>query len=107
MLLDVLRGKGLSYREAEVATEVVKGIGNKEVATKLFVTEKTIKFHLTNIYRKMGLKSRSQLIVWCMPHVTFTEQPGVAAVVPPVSRKIDIEEAPWNLPAGSPKTGNA
>src|SRR3954466_9895557 len=68
MLRDVLMQKGLSNREAEVAELVSKGLSNKEVASQLFVTEKTVKFHLTNIYKKMSVKSRAQLIVWCVPH---------------------------------------
>ncbi len=71
MLKDVLAQKGLSHREAEVAELVSKGLSNKEVAGQLFVTEKTVKFHLTNIYKKMAVKSRAQLIVWCVPHVDF------------------------------------
>lgn len=74
MLRDVLIQKGLSNREAEVAELVTKGLSNKEVANQLFVTEKTVKFHLTNIYKKMNVKSRAQLIVWCMPHHTFQEE---------------------------------
>ncbi len=74
MLRDVLIQKGLSNREAEVAELVTKGLSNKEVANQLFVTEKTVKFHLTNIYKKMNVKSRAQLIVWCMPHLGFIEK---------------------------------
>ena len=73
MLRDVLIQKGLSNREAEVAELVSKGLSNKEVANRLFVTEKTVKFHLTNIYKKMQVKSRAQLIVWCLPHMGFVE----------------------------------
>lgn len=73
MLRDVLIQRGLSNREAEVAELVSKGLSNKEVANQLFVTEKTVKFHLTNIYKKMNVKSRAQLIVWCMPHLGFIE----------------------------------
>ena len=73
MLRDILTQKGLSNREAEVAELVVKGLSNKEVANQLFVTEKTVKFHLTNIYKKMSVKSRAQLIVWCMPYQNFVE----------------------------------
>src|SRR5277367_4631002 len=73
MLRDVLIQKGLSNREAEVAELVTKGLSNKEVANQLFVTEKTVKFHLTNIYKKMNVKSRAQLIVWCLPHLGFVE----------------------------------
>ena len=85
MLRDVLIQKGLSNREAEVAELVSKGLSNKEVANQLFVTEKTVKFHLTNIYKKMSVKSRAQLIVWCLPHLGFVEnevqqaRPEVAA----------------------------
>ena len=74
MLRDVLIQKGLSSREAEVAELVTKGLSNKEVANQLFVTEKTVKFHLTNIYKKMNVKSRAQLIVWCLPHIGFVEK---------------------------------
>ncbi len=73
MLRDVLIQKGLSNREAEVGELVSKGLSNKEVANQLFVTEKTVKFHLTNIYKKMNVKSRAQLIVWCLPHLGFIE----------------------------------
>ncbi len=77
MLRDVLIQKGLSNREAEVAELVSKGLSNKEVANQLFVTEKTVKFHLTNIYKKMSVKSRAQLIVWCLPHMSFVESINV------------------------------
>src|SRR5258708_10885521 len=85
MLKDVLTQKGLSHREAEVAELVSKGLSNKEVASQLFVTEKTVKFHLTNIYKKMAVKSRAQLIVWCVPHVDFVsgqQAPAPAAAAP-------------------------
>src|SRR5690606_31289283 len=74
MLRDILMQKGLSNRESEVAELVTKGLSNKEVANQLFVTEKTVKFHLTNIYKKMNVKSRAQLIVWCLPHMGFVER---------------------------------
>lgn len=77
MLKEVLIREGLSNREAEVAELVTQGLSNKEVANRLFVTEKTVKFHLTNIYKKMNVKSRAQLIVWCLPNMTFAEKPEV------------------------------
>jgi DNA-binding CsgD family transcriptional regulator len=78
MLRDVLIQKGLSNRESEVAGLVTKGLSNKEVANQLFVTEKTVKFHLTNIYKKMNVKSRAQLIVWCLPHMGFVDNSQLA-----------------------------
>ena len=73
MLKDILIKEGLSNREAEVADLVIQGLSNKDVANRLFVTEKTVKFHLTNIYKKMNVKSRAQLIVWCLPNMSFVE----------------------------------
>ncbi len=80
MLKDVLIREGLSNREAEVAELVTQGLSNKEVANRLFVTEKTVKFHLTNIYKKMNVKSRAQLIVWCLPNMTFVEKTDTAII---------------------------
>jgi LuxR family transcriptional regulator, positive regulator of biofilm formation len=97
MLKDILTQKGLSHREAEVAELVSKGLSNKEVASQLFVTEKTVKFHLTNIYKKMSVKSRAQLIVWCVPHVDFINTATAPAA----------QAAPAGGPAiNAPGTGN-
>lgn len=52
----------LSKSEKDVLVYLIQGISNKEIGDKLFVTEKTIKFHLTNIYRKHDVKSRSELV---------------------------------------------
>lgn len=53
----------LSPSEENVVRAVIEGASNKEIADKLAVTEKTIKFHLTNVYAKLGVHSRAQLIV--------------------------------------------
>ncbi len=97
MLRDVLIQKGLSNREAEVAELVSKGLSNKEVANQLFVTEKTVKFHLTNIYKKMNVKSRAQLIVWCLPHLGFIESEARVEAAP-------VETAPSAAPQAAALT---
>lgn len=97
MLRDVLIQKGLSNREAEVAELVTKGLSNKEVANQLFVTEKTVKFHLTNIYKKMNVKSRAQLIVWCLPHLGFVEKDEK----PAVDNNANINMGIQTIPAGT------
>lgn len=74
MLQNTLIQKGLSNREAEVTELVAKGLSNKEIGNQLFVTEKTIKFHLTNIYKKLHVKSRAQLIVFCLPYMFPVEK---------------------------------
>ena len=99
MLRDVLIQKGLSNREAEVAELVSKGLSNKEVANQLFVTEKTVKFHLTNIYKKMNVKSRAQLIVWCLPHLGFVE--SEARVEASAAQAAQQNTYTQTIPAGS------
>jgi DNA-binding CsgD family transcriptional regulator len=98
MLRDVLIQKGLSNRESEVAELVTKGMSNKEVANQLFVTEKTVKFHLTNIYKKMNVKSRAQLIVWCLPHIGFVEKEEITA---PAAAAQTAAANTGTIPAGS------
>lgn len=53
----------LTPSESVIASKVSKGMRNQAIANELFVTEKTVKFHLTNIYRKLKLKTRYELIV--------------------------------------------
>jgi DNA-binding CsgD family transcriptional regulator len=51
----------LTPREHEVARLVANGATNTEVATELFVNSKTVEFHLGNVYRKLGVRSRTEL----------------------------------------------
>lgn len=52
----------LSKAEESVRNYIVQGYSNKEIGDLLCVCEKTIKFHLTNIYKKENVSSRSELI---------------------------------------------
>ena len=60
--------EGLTNRELEVSKAVCQGMNSLQVGILLFVTEKTIKFHLTNIFRKLRIKNRKQLITLCATH---------------------------------------
>ncbi|MEU0568514.1 response regulator transcription factor [Nonomuraea sp. NPDC005983] len=51
----------LSSREAEVARLVAAGASNREIATRLFITEGTVKNHVSSALRKLGLRDRTQL----------------------------------------------
>jgi len=51
---------GLSDREVDILRLVAEGLPNQEIATKLFVTGQTVKFHLSNIYRKLGVSNRTE-----------------------------------------------
>jgi len=53
----------LSERESEVLKLVTSGMNNKEIAEKLFLSQRTIKAHLTNIFNKLNVASRSEAIV--------------------------------------------
>jgi DNA-binding NarL/FixJ family response regulator len=52
----------LTTRESEVWAELAKGLSNKEIARVLFLSEHTVKFHVHNLLRKLGLKSRAEAI---------------------------------------------
>jgi LuxR family maltose regulon positive regulatory protein len=52
----------LTKRELEMLKMITDGNSNKEIASGLFVTEGTVKWHLGNIYSKMGVKRRAQAI---------------------------------------------
>ena len=53
----------LSERESEILKLVTSGMSNKEIAGKLFLSQRTIKAHLTNIFNKLNVASRSEAIV--------------------------------------------
>ena len=53
----------LSAREAQVARAVSAGRSNKEVAAKMFISERTVKAHLGAIFEKLGVRDRLQLVL--------------------------------------------
>jgi len=62
----------LSYRELEVLEMVCKGLSNHEVAKNLFLSEKTVKNHLTNIFRKIGVTDRTQAVLYAIKNKIVT-----------------------------------
>lgn len=51
----------LTAQERSVSELVVQGLTNKETARRLFLAEKTVQYHLTRIYSKFGIRSRTEL----------------------------------------------
>jgi DNA-binding NarL/FixJ family response regulator len=51
---------GLTERELSILKLVAEGLSNLDIASKLYVTEQTVKFHLSNIYRKLGVGNRTE-----------------------------------------------
>ncbi len=58
----------LTPRELEVMKGVERGLTNKAIATELWVTEQTVKFHLTNVYSKLEISNRTQAASWALSH---------------------------------------
>lgn len=54
----------LSRRETDVARLVTEGLSNKEIGTRLFVSESTVESHVRNILTKLGFTSRTQVAGW-------------------------------------------
>jgi DNA-binding NarL/FixJ family response regulator len=59
---------GLSEKEVAVLVEVSQGHSNKEIASRLWLSEQTVKFHLRNIYRKLGITSRTEALRYAYEH---------------------------------------
>jgi DNA-binding NarL/FixJ family response regulator len=53
-------GPALTAREFEILHMVAEGCTNAQIARELWVTEKTVKFHLSNVYRKLGVTNRTE-----------------------------------------------
>jgi DNA-binding NarL/FixJ family response regulator len=53
----------LSLREIEIVRVMASGLSNSDISNKLLISEKTVKAHIYNIYRKMEVKSRTQAII--------------------------------------------
>lgn len=53
---------GLSKREQQVCLALVEGAKNCEIANKLFISKHTVKCHVSNLYRKLGVNSRHQIL---------------------------------------------
>jgi DNA-binding NarL/FixJ family response regulator len=58
----------LTPREAEVITLITRGLENSEVARETFLSINSVKSHIRSAYRKMGVTSRSQAVLWGVRH---------------------------------------
>ena len=54
------KAAGLTDRETAILTALAKGLSNEAIGKELWVAEQTVKFHLTNIYRKLGVSNRTE-----------------------------------------------
>ena len=65
---DIDKGKinSLTNRELEVLIEVANGMFNKEIATSLNISERTVKNHISHIFRKIDVEDRTQAAVFAI-----------------------------------------
>ena len=62
------RGEGLTDRESEVLALITQGKSNAEVAELSFLSPNTVKSYIRNVYRKIGVTSRTQAVLWGVRH---------------------------------------
>lgn len=59
---------GLTPSEERVLEALAKGLSNREIAQELWLTQQTVKFHLTNIYRRLGVTNRTEAVRYAFKH---------------------------------------
>ena len=62
------REEGLTEREAEIMALITQGRSNAEIAALTYLSVNSIKTHIRNAYRKTGVASRSQAVLWGVDH---------------------------------------
>ncbi len=55
-------GQQLSPRESEILNLLAAGLGNKEIAARLGISEHTVKFHITSVFNKLSVSSRAEAV---------------------------------------------
>lgn len=60
------RSAGLSPREAEVMALIARGLTNKDIAERAFVSSNTVKTYIRSAYRKIGVERRTQAVLWAL-----------------------------------------
>jgi len=69
---------GLSEREAEMLTFIVRGLTNEEIARRSYLSINTVKTYIRTAYRKIGTTNRAQAVAWGMRHgFSSTDDTGV------------------------------
>lgn len=71
---------GLTERERTILSAVARGLSTSAISRELWVSEKTVKFHLTNIYRKLGVHNRTAAMRYAYEHKLIDPPAGSSAV---------------------------
>jgi DNA-binding NarL/FixJ family response regulator len=62
------REAGLSAREMEILRQIAVGRSTRDIARELWLSQQTVKYHLTNVYRKLGVKGRTEAVRYAFEH---------------------------------------
>jgi DNA-binding NarL/FixJ family response regulator len=62
-------GAGLSEREREVLELVAQGLANKQIGHRLGISERTVKVHVGNVFRRIGVTDRTSAALWAREHL--------------------------------------
>ena len=69
-----LRERGLTARESEALALLVGGLRNRDIADAMFVSPDTVKTHLANVYRKLGVRNRAGAVAVALNDPDFTRR---------------------------------
>ncbi len=72
---------GLTPRETEILQLLTLGLSNQAIADECFLSINSVKSYIRSAYRRIGVTSRSQAVVWCLQHgfEPPSDEPGIAA----------------------------
>ncbi len=77
--------EGLSQRELDVLKLMTKGYNNRQIADILFISEHTVKVHIRNIFRKIGVSDRTNAVLWAIERgIVLKDKESVKPDKPPL-----------------------
>jgi DNA-binding NarL/FixJ family response regulator len=79
------KAEGLSQREADVIKLMARGYNNRQIAEVLFISEHTVKVHIRNIFRKIGVADRTNAVLWAIENgVVLKDKESITPDKPPI-----------------------
>lgn len=87
------RNYGLTPRELEIIGTLLTGCSNKDLGRTFSITERTVKYHLSNIYDKLGVSNRLELALFAMHHGLENQQPPVSHMPSHALAEAEYQEA--------------
>ncbi len=75
--LSIHEGLNLTPRELEMLTQLAEGRTNAEIAKKCWITQNTVKFHMKNLFKKLGVRDRGQAMMIARAMHSRLEQAAV------------------------------